>query len=97
MFYIAKQLLDWMNRRNRRSRYVLIYPNRVESNLRDSKRKIRELDSSGDSDTNSTHTGEVASMNKVQQNRGVDQENSRLSDVLIIESQIKANERVEGL
>ena len=35
-------------------------------------------------------------MNKVQQNRGVDQENSRLSDALIIESQIKANERVEG-
>lgn len=31
-------------------------------------------------------------MNKVQGNRGVDQENSR-----IIESQIKGNERVEGL
>jgi hypothetical protein len=36
-------------------------------------------------------------MNKVQKNRGVDQDNPRLSDVLIIESQIKANERVEGL
>jgi hypothetical protein len=36
-------------------------------------------------------------MNKVQQNHGVNQENSRLSDVLIIESQIQNKERVEGL
>lgn len=55
------------------------------------------MDSSGDRGRDSTHTREVASMNKVQQNHGVDQENSRLSDVLIVESQIKGKERVEGL
>lgn len=77
---------------NRRSRYVLVYH-------RDRKRKTREriVDSSGDRDTNSTHTWEVVSMNIVQHNRGVDQENSRLSDVLIIESQIKSKKSASGL